>query len=197
MMDNYKNGVWPTGAKDAYEHDGLVAFIPLIIQQSPDLDYEKLQNAIKLSTQFPFSIGHHLVEAELLSEFIKGSGENSVKIVKEKFPDTMVCQEISAVERGLAEGTDPKTLVRKCGMACELPGSFMSSLVSIIRAQNYAEGIRETIRCAGALCARSNFIGACLGAKYGIQNIPLEWIERIEGMETIIENSLKCFAKEK
>jgi len=196
MMENYKNGIWPTGAKDAYEHDGLVAFIPLIIQQSPDLDYEKLQNAIKLSTQFPFSIGHHIVEAELLSEFIKGSGENSVKIVKEKFPDTMVCQEISAVERGLAEGTDPKTLVRKCGMACELPGSFMSSLVSIIRAQNYAEGIRETIRCAGALCARSNFIGACLGAKYGIQNIPFEWIERIEGMETIIENSLKCFAKE-
>ena len=43
MMENYKKGIHPTGAKDAYEHDGLVAFIPLIIQQSPDLDYEKLQ----------------------------------------------------------------------------------------------------------------------------------------------------------
>ena len=118
-----------------------------------------------------------------------------MKIIKEKFHDTMVCQEIIAVEKGLAEGTDSKTLVRKCGMACELPGSFMSSLVSIIRAESYAEGIRETIRCAGALCARSNFIGACLGAKYGIQNIPFDWIERVEGMEQIIENSLKCFAK--
>ena len=80
-------------------------------------------------------------------------------------------------------------------MACELPGSFMGSLVSIIRAQSYAEGIRETIRCAGALCARSNFIRACLYAKYGIEDIPIEWIERVEGMEQIIENFLKCFAK--
>ena len=57
------------------------------------------------------------------------------------------------------------------------------------------EGIRNTIKAAGALCARSNFVGACLGAKYGIQGIPIEWIERIEGMEQIIENSLKCFSK--
>ena len=138
-----------------------------------------------------------MVEAELLSEFIKGSGENSIEIVREKFLDTPVSREIAAVEKALADGTDPKRLVAKCGMACELPGSFMGSLVSIIRAQNYAEGIRETIRCAGALCARSNFIGACLGAKYGIEDIPIEWIERVEGMEQIIENSLKCFANQK
>ena len=52
----------------------------------------------------------------------------------------------------------------------------------------------ETLRCAGALCAQSNFIGACLGAKYGIEDIPIKWFERVEGMEQIIENSLKCFA---
>jgi len=195
MMENHKKGIYPTGAKDAYEHDGLVAFIPLIIQQSPDLDYDKLQSAIKLSTQLPFSIGHHLVEAELLSEFIKGSGDSSIQIVKDKFHESMVSKEITAVEMELKGGTDPKRLVAKCGMACELPGSFMGSLVSIITAESYAEGIRNTIRAAGALCARSNFVGACLGAKYGIQGIPIEWIERIEGMEQIIENSLKCFSK--
>ena len=37
MMDKHKKGIYPTGLKDGYEHDGLVAFIPLIIQQSPDL----------------------------------------------------------------------------------------------------------------------------------------------------------------
>merc|ERR1719220_2809307 len=114
MMENYKNGIYPPGAKDGYEHDGLVAFIPLIIQQSPDLDYEKLKSAIRLSTQFTFAIGHHLVEAELLSEFIKGSGDNSIEIVKQKFLDTPVSREIEAVEKGLAEGTDPKRLVAKC-----------------------------------------------------------------------------------
>ena len=85
MMENHKKGIYPTGAKDAYEHDGLVAFIPLIIQQSPDLDYDKLQSAIKLSTQLPFSIGHHLVEAELLSEFIKGDLNTHLVNCKLKF----------------------------------------------------------------------------------------------------------------
>ena len=35
------------------------------------------------------------------------------------------------------------------------------------------------------------------GIRYGIENIPIEWIERVEGMEQIIENSLKCFANQK
>ena len=62
--------------------------------------------------------------------------------------------------------------------------------------KNYPGGIREIIQCAGALSARSNFIGACLGANHGIEDIPIEWIERVEGMEPIIENSLKCFANQ-
>ena len=37
MIKKKKKGIYPTGLKDGYEHDGLVAFIPLIIQQSPDL----------------------------------------------------------------------------------------------------------------------------------------------------------------
>ena len=73
-----------------------------------------------------------MVEAEILSEFIKGSGDHSIEIVREKFLDTPVSREIAAVEKALADGTDPKRLVAKCGMACELPGSFMGSLVSII-----------------------------------------------------------------
>ena len=52
----------------------------------------------------------------------------------------MVSKEITAVEMELKGGTDPKRLVAKCGMACELPGSFMGSLVSIITAESYAEG---------------------------------------------------------
>ena len=202
MMDSYKKGEFPTGAKDAYEHDGLVAFLPLIIQQSPALDHEKLLSAFKLSTQFPFALGHHIVEAELLSKYIEGS-EDPINDVKEIFKNMknskandlplMVCKEIMMVEDALAKGMNHQMLVRKFGMACELPGSFMSSLVSIIRAKNYADGIRETIYCAGALGARSNFVGAVLGAKYGIESIPNEWISRVEGIEDIIENALKVF----
>lgn len=192
MMENFRNGVYPTGTKDAYEHDGLVAFLPLIIQQSPTFDYDQLRSAIKLSTQFPFAIEHHIVEADILSNYIQGV-QDPLKDVKEKYEKSVVCREIRAVEKSLAEGNDPKTLVSVFGMACELPGSFMSSLVSILRAKSYEDGVRDTIRNAGALCARSNFVGACLGAKFGLEGIPMEWLSRVEGVETIIENSLKCF----
>jgi len=33
------------------------------------------------------------------------------------------------------------------------------------------------------------------GAQHGIQNTPFELIERKEGMETKIENLMKCFDK--
>lgn len=196
LMENAESGRFPTGAQDAYEHDALVAMLPLIIQQSPDdLDYQVLRNGFHLFTQMPFSVAHHLIEAELLRLFINGS-EDPVHIVKNKVRDNSVLyKEIVNVERCVAQGQDPKVLVRQFGMACELPGSFMSSLVSIMRAKSYPDGIRETIRCAGALCARSNFIGACLGAKFGIEGIPQVWIERVEGIEDIFEDAFKCFSK--
>ncbi len=190
MMENYRQGVWPTGTEDGYEHDGLVAFLPLIIQQSPKLNHEELKDAIKLCTKFPYAVGHHLVEAELLSKFIEGS-EHPVEDVRNIFSGTK--GEIDAVTKGLAEHIDHRYLVRKCGMACELPGSFMSSLVIILRANSYAEGVRENIRAAGALCARANLVGACLGAKFGIKAIPFEWLDRVECSEQIIEDSIKCF----
>lgn len=194
LMENFQSGQFPTGSKDAYEHDALVAMLPLIIQSSPDLDFQVLRKGFHLLTQCPFSVDHHLVEAKLLSQFIKGS-ENPVSDTKIKLSDSSkLYQEIVTVERCVERGLDPKHLVRQFGMACELPGSFMSSLVSILRAKSYPDGIRETIHCAGALCARSNFIGACLGAKYGIENIPRDWIEKVDGIEDIMENSIKCFS---
>ena len=35
------------------------------------------------------------------------------------------------------------------GMACHLPGSFLSSVVSIIDAKSYASAIRQNILCGG------------------------------------------------
>ena len=35
------------------------------------------------------------------------------------------------------------------GMACHLPGSFLSSVVSIIDAKSFASAIRQNILCGG------------------------------------------------
>ena len=58
------------------------------------------------------------------------------------------------MEEGLNAGKSAKELVKKFGMACPMPGSFQSSLVSIIGAKSYPEAIRETVMCGGDSCSR-------------------------------------------
>ena len=46
----------------------------------------------------------------------------------------------------------------------------------------------------GDCCSRATVIGACLGAKFGIEGIPIEWIDRVDGIEDLIAKSIKVFS---
>ena len=94
---------------------------------------------------------------------------------------------------GKRSGQSAQELVKKFGMACPMPGSFQGSLVSILGAESYAGAIQETIFCGGDCCSRSNLIGACLGAKYGIDSMPLDWISKVDGIEEILHKCIKVF----
>ena len=194
MMDRFKAGINPPGPEDANEHDGLVTAMPLILQQSPNLEMDKLKSCFEIMTTKQESLDHHEVEAFLINEYIKGA-EDPIEITKDHFKQNeKIVGEINAVLEGKESGKSAEELVKKFGMACPMPGSFQGSLVSIIGAQSYAAAIRETILCGGDSCSRSNLIGACLGAKFGIQNIPEDWMGKVEGIENILENCIKVFA---
>ena len=191
MIDRFKAGINPPGDEDAREHDALVTALPLIIQQSMNQDLDKVFNIL---TQDPFALQHHQAEAFLISQYIQGSSD-PIKATKEKFKDIGdIFNEINAVEDEMASGGQARYLVKKFGMACPVPGSFQSSLVSIIGASSYSDAIRETILCGGDSCTRAILIGACLGAKFGIQAIPQEWLNRVDDIEIIIEKAIKCFS---
>lgn len=194
MMDRFKAGIIPPGPNDAREHDGLVTALPLIMQQGSNPDFNELEKAFHIMTQDSFAVHHHEAEAFLISQFIQGS-DDPINATKDKFKDIgFLVKEISAVQDEKAAGVTVKEMVKKFGMACPLPGSFQSSLVSLVGAVSYSDAIRETILCGGDSCSRANLIGACLGAKFGIEGIPLDWMAEVDGIEDIIENSIKCFA---
>merc|ERR1719338_53088 len=137
----------------------------------------------------PLAMEHHKAEAYLITQFIQAN-EDPVNATKEKFESNKdIFNEIIAVEKGLKEGKTAKELVKKFGMACPMPGSFQSSLVSIIGAKSYPDAIKETVMCGGDACSRSNLIGACLGAKFGLQGIPAAWINEVIGIDDIIKNA--------
>ena len=74
--------------------------------------------------------------------------------------------------------TDHVSAVEKFGKACPNPSSFMGALHIILTAKNYIEGVRNTIIAGGDNCSRVMLAGASLGAKFGIDAIPVEWIEK-------------------
>ena len=96
--------------------------------------------------------------------------------MKEKFKDDEeIFNEIVAVEEGKLDGREAKYLVKKFGMACPMPGSFQSSLVSIIGATSYADAIRETILCGGDSCTRGKKLKSIIQKGWLINTAHIFW----------------------
>ncbi len=63
-------------------------------------------------------------------------------------------------------------------MACSYPGTFNSSIHSIINSKSYKDAILKTIKAGGCNCSRVNFIGAYFAALKGIKSVPKVWIKK-------------------
>jgi len=147
MLKRVENNIYPPGPKDTDEHDGLEVILPYAIQQSPNLDFDQLIKGIHLTARDPNCVRHHLAEAYVISQYIKGA-EDPIEETRQKFHsfntllDDVIYKELTVVQQATASGMEAKDLVRRLGMACHLPGSFLSSLVSMIDAKSYASAIR-------------------------------------------------------
>ena len=59
-----------------------------------------------------------------------------------------------------------------------MPGSVQSALRALLGAADYTGPTREVILAGGCNCSRVSLVGACLGAKFGLEGIPLDWMEK-------------------
>ena len=53
------------------------------------------------------------------------------------------------------------------------------------------EPVRKAMVAGGCNCSRVSFIGACLGAKYGLSSIPMEWLERTDSAKRALELAIQ------
>ena len=79
-----------------------------------------------------------------------------------------------------------------------MPGSFQGSLATLLLCHDFVSAVRSNILAGGDCNARLSFnavvvklsdfdsypfrallIGSCLGAKLGVEGIPMEWIEKV------------------
>ena len=113
----------------------------------------------KISIKFALS-KFHILDFALkgaknpLKEFEKNS--KKILILKSIIKEIQKVKKIKNIPHSKA--------VKKLGMACSYPGTFNSSIHSILNSKNYKSAVIKTIKAGGCNCSRVNFIGAYFAA---------------------------------
>ena len=173
---NIKDKKKITGGKKVNESDGYCAALPYFLYGYNFKDIKKVISTVtvsKISHKYAFAKFH------LLDLALKGSNDPISEFIK-KFKKNIYFKNIVAdiykVKR--LKSKPHSVIVKKLGMACSYPGTFNSSIHSIINSTNYKNAILKTIKAGGCNCSRVNFIGAYFAALKGVNTIPKSWIRK-------------------
>ena len=173
-----------TGGKKVNESDGYCAALPYFLY---GYDIKKLKTIISIVTVSKISHKYALAKFHLLDLALKGAKDPINEFIK-KFKKNSyfknVVEDIKKVKR--LKSKPHSIVVKKLGMACSYPGTFNSSIHSIINSSNYKGAILRTIKAGGCNCSRVNFIGAYFAALKGVNSIPKSWIKKTDRAKKIL-----------
>ena len=182
---NIKSKKKLTGGKKVNESDGYCAALPYFLYGYNLKDVKKIISTVTVSK---ISLKYALAKFYLIDLALKGCKdpvEEFLKKFKKNSYFKSVVEDIKKVKR-LKSKPHP-LVVKKLGMACSYPGTFNSSIHSIINSTNYKGAILKTIKAGGCNCSRVNFIGAYFAALKGLGTIPKSWIKKTDLAKKILE----------
>lgn len=185
----------PPGSDTCEDNDGFTLSLPASLLS---LDPDTTKTVANLLTTNNIATSHLSVQTLIIKNIINKVNDPisaAKSALSSEFPQ--VAKEIEDVVAAVESGLSVEEIVAKFGKACGLPGSFQGSLASILVSPDYVTAVRRNILAGGDCCSRANYIGAALGAKYGIEAIPMEWIEQVTDIGTVLENVVKVFASSK
>jgi len=190
FLKNKEAGTNPPGSGDCEDNDGYAVSLPVSLQNNPDF-----VNFAKLLTTNEMTLQHCKMQNKILQNYLQGV-EDPIKSAQSALSAEMpeVSKQIDEVYQAVESGKTLGEIVEHFGKACSLPGSFQGSLaVLIIYKDDYVSAIRKNILSGGDCCSRGLFIGACIAAKVGVEGIPYEWLEKVDGIEGIVEAAVKVY----
>jgi len=77
-------------------------------------------------------------------------------------------------------------------LSTAMPQTLQAALYGMLGKDNsYVKAVRDTIIAGGNNAFRALYIGACMGAKYGIDGIPEEWVNKLINKEELMDSCLK------
>ena len=183
-VKNIKTKKKLTGGAKVNESDGYCAALPYFLY---GCDLNSLKKIISTVTVSKVSLKYALAKFYLIDLALKGA-KNPINEFLKKFKKNSyfksVVDDIKIVKR--LKSKPHAKVVKKLGMACSYPGTFNSSIHSIINSTNYKSAILGTIKAGGCNCSRVNFIGAYFAALKGVNSIPKSWIKKTDRAKKIL-----------
>jgi hypothetical protein len=182
---NIKSKKKLTGGKKVNESDGYCAALPYFLYGYNLKDVKKIISTVTVSK---ISLKYALAKFYLIDLALKGCKDpinEFMKIFKKNSYFKSVVEDMKKVKR--LKSKPHSLVVKKLGMACSYPGTFNSSIHSIINSTNYKGAILKTIKAGGCNCSRVNFIGAYFAALKGLGTIPKSWIKKTDLAKKILE----------
>ena len=182
---NIKSKKKLTGGKKVNESDGYCAALPYFLYGYNLKDVKKIISTVTVSK---ISLKYALAKFYLIDLALKGCKDpinEFMKIFKKDSYLKSVVEDMKKVKR--LKSKPHSLVVKKLGMACSYPGTFNSSIHSIINSTNYKGAILKTIKAGGCNCSRVNFIGAYFAALKGLGTIPKSWIKKTDLAKKILD----------
>jgi hypothetical protein len=183
-VQNIKKNKKLTGGSKVSESDGYCAALPYFLY---GCSFKSLKKIISIVTVSKISLKYALAKFHLIDLALKGAKDPVSEFIKRFKKNSYfknIIQDINKVKRLKAK--PHSQAVKKLGMACSYPGTFNSSIHSIINSSSYKGAILRTIKAGGCNCSRVNFIGAYFAALKGINSIPKSWIKKTDLANSIL-----------
>ena len=152
-------------------------------------DFKKVKKIIKIVTVSDLSLKYALSKLYLIDFSIKRFKNPISKFVKKYENNSYFKNVIKGIKKIKKLKNLNSHCSKKLGMACSYPGTFNSSIHSILNSKNYKSAILKTIKAGGCNCSRVNFIGAYFAALNGFGSIPKSWIKKTLPAKKILKQS--------
>ena len=175
-INNIKSKKKVSGGEKVNESDGFCATLPYFLY---GYDFKSLKKIIRTITVSKISLRYALAKFYLIDFALKGAKDpinEFIKKFKKNSSFKTIIHDIKKIKKFKSK-FHPIT-VKKLGMACSYPGTFNSSIYTIVNSKNYKDAILKTIKAGGCNCSRANFTGAYFAALKGINAVPNSWIKK-------------------
>ena len=186
-ISNIKKNKKTTGGIKVHESDGFCAALPYYLYNDKIV---RIKNIIAIVARSKISIKYGMAKIHLIDIALNGH-TNPIDhfLHKYKFNTyySEVIKGIKMVKRNKFKSHN--IMVKKLGITCRYPGTFLSSIHAIISSNSYKSAILKTIRAGGCNCSRSNFVGAFFAALDGFSSIPTKWISKCVYSKNILKVS--------